>query len=239
MTNSDTNSDSFWINDPLILMDKNKITELWPKEGMRFDDKLNAISRVVLMMSLGALLVTKNFIFFVIGFISVSAVVLVYYLKKKNKLPLKNSGDGDGGGGDKEGFSNIDKLNKNKGINRVAKKLDKDRIMPSKKNPLMNIMLPEIQDNPKRHAAAMCDEDGVEKKINDATKKFVNKEKIFSNLGDSYMFDNSMRSFHAMPNTKIPNDQGAFADFCYGNMPSCKEGDTDMCEKKNFRYTNY
>ena len=59
------------------------------------------------------------------------------------------------------------------------------------------------------------------------------------NLGDSFMFDKSMRAFHAMPNTRIPNDQGAFANFCYGNMPSCKEGDKDMCEKNNFRYTNY
>jgi hypothetical protein len=227
MTYSDTHSDSFWINDPLILMDKNKIVEIWPKEGMRFDDKLNAISRIIIMMSLVALLVTKNNIFLVIGSVSVSAVVLVYYLKKKNKLPLKSdSRDKDS----REGFSNM-KL--------PDTVLDEKRIMPNKKNPLMNILLPEIQDNPKRPAAALCDDKGVEKKINDATKKFVNKEKIFSNLGDSFMFDNSMRSFHAMPNTKIPNDQGAFADFCYGNMPSCKEGDTDMCEKKNFRYANY
>jgi hypothetical protein len=236
MTYSDTHSDNFWINDPLILMDKNKIAEIWPKEGMRFDDKLNAISRIVIMMSLAALLVTKNNIFLVIGSVSVAAVVLVYYLKKKNKLPLNGAGAGAGAGagkGKQEGFSCM----KNPDI--ISNKLDKDRIMPSKQNPLMNVLLPEIQDNPKRHAAALCDELGVEKKINDATKKFVNKEKIFSNLGDSYMFDNSMRSFHAMPNTKIPNDQGAFADFCYGNMPSCKEGDKEMCEKKNFRYTNY
>ena len=41
-----------------------------------------------------------------------------------------------------------------------------------------------------------------------------------------------MRQFHTMPNTKIPNDQNAFAKFCYGDMKSCKDGD-DLCTRNN------
>jgi hypothetical protein len=226
-----TSSDSFWINDPLILMKQSKIKEIWPIEGMKFNDKLNAISRIVILLSLLAILLTKNYIFFVIGFISVSAVILVYYLKKYNKLPLDKNKKVTADIISKEGFSNIYVYNQCKEKSNM--------ILPTKTNPLMNILLPDINDNPTRSSASPCDADGIEKKINDETKKFVGKDKLFSNLGDSYTFDNSMRSFHAMPNTRIPNDQGAFADFCYGNMPSCKDGDNDMCEKKNFRYTNY
>ena len=46
---------------------------------------------------------------------------------------------------------------------------------------------------------------------------------------------NNMRNFHSMPNTTIPNGQKAFAEFCYGNMPSCKDGDGQQCSKINRR----
>ena len=54
---------------------------------------------------------------------------------------------------------------------------------------------------------------------------------LFKDLGDSMNFDQSMRSWYPMPNTQIPNDQKSFADFCYGDMPSCKEGSTLACSK--------
>ena len=34
----------------------------------------------------------------------------------------------------------------------------------------------------------------------------------------------SMRQWYPTANTNIPNDQKAFAEFCYGGMKSCKEG---------------
>ena len=50
------------------------------------------------------------------------------------------------------------------------------------------------------------------------------KKKLFSDLGDNYNFDFSMRNFYTNPNTTIPNDQGGFANFCFGDMVSAKEG---------------
>ena len=34
-------------------------------------------------------------------------------------------------------------------------------------------------------------------------------------------------------NTKIPSNQKGFAEFCYGDMPSCKEGNEFQCTKNN------
>ena len=45
-------------------------------------------------------------------------------------------------------------------------------------------------------------------------------------------FEHMSRNFYSMPNTQIPNNQGEFAKFCYGDMKSCKEGDGCM---KNMR----
>jgi hypothetical protein len=59
--------------------------------------------------------------------------------------------------------------------------------------------------------------------------------KLFSNLGDSCEFEHSMRNFYATPNTRVDNDQEAFAKFCYGDMRSCKEGDEFACSRNSTR----
>ena len=63
--------------------------------------------------------------------------------------------------------------------------------------------------------------------------------RLFVDLGDKLSFENSMRQFYPTANTSVPNDQTAFAEFCYGNMPSCKEGDGLQCIKDNPRWINY
>ena len=68
--------------------------------------------------------------------------------------------------------------------------------------------------------------------------KNTNKQ-LFGDLGEKFGFDQSMWQYYSTPNTKIPNDQGAFADFLYGDMPSCRGGDDIACVKDNFRYTLY
>ena len=66
-------------------------------------------------------------------------------------------------------------------------------------------------------------------------KKSRKDEKLYKNLGDNLTFQNSLRNFYSTPNTNIPNNQKDFAEFCYGNMASCKEGDEFMCEKNSGR----
>ena len=65
--------------------------------------------------------------------------------------------------------------------------------------------------------------------------------RLFKDLGDNMIFDQSMRAFYATPNTQIPNDQKAFAEFCYGDMISCKEGNAFACARNGSaaRWTNY
>lgn len=64
------------------------------------------------------------------------------------------------------------------------------------------------------------------------------RQKLFKNLGDSLDYDNFSRNFYTMPNTTNPNDQKAFAKFCYGDMKSCKEdacqGFMKSCKENNF-----
>jgi hypothetical protein len=66
--------------------------------------------------------------------------------------------------------------------------------------------------------------------VNDETEK-INK-KLFKDLGEAIEFEDSMRIWNTNPSTTIPNDQEAFAQFCFGSMKSCKTGDTYACSQQ-------
>lgn len=106
---------------------------------------------------------------------------------------------------------------------------------PTKQNPMMNVLLPEIQSNPQRHPAANSFDTFIEKLIN----KDGADPKIFGDLGDNISYAQSMRNFYTNPSTTIPNSQKDFADFCYGNMASCKDADYLQCYKNNERYVKF
>jgi len=103
---------------------------------------------------------------------------------------------------------------------------------PTKQNPMMNVLLPEIQNNPQRPPAANSGDTFIEKLIN----KDGADPKIFGDLGDNISYAQSMRNFYTNPSTTVPNSQKDFANFCYGNMASCKDNDYLQCYKNNERF---
>ena len=64
-------------------------------------------------------------------------------------------------------------------------------------------------------------------------------DKLFRDLGEQYVFEQSLRQFTSNPSTTIPNDQAGFAEFAYGSMVSCKEGNLFACARNLPKYTNY
>jgi len=204
----------FWVENPNILLNKSYITEIWPKDDFDLARKLNAITRIITIMGILGYYLTKS------PFIPVSAVVslivLVIIFKSKNKII-------------KEGFSNEIDNNNSPNLKEILKK---EFTMPTQKNPVMNILMNEYTDNPKRKPSAPIYNEHVHKEMNQKAKSKTDK-RLFKNLGDNISFENSMRNFYAMPNTEIPNNQKDFALFCYGNMPSCKDGDGLQCSKNN------
>jgi hypothetical protein len=114
----------------------------------------------------------------------------------------------------------------------------------------MNVLLTEIADNPDRKPAAPAFNASVDRDITKKTIDMVKKNfqdpnidvRLFKDLGDSFTLDQSMRTWYATPNTQIPNDQGGFADFCYGDMISCRdETNNEAACTRNMppRWTNY
>jgi hypothetical protein len=224
----------FWFKDPTILFKKGEINKLWPAETMTNQEKLNAISRLVIILTLLGLLITQSVKILITGLVTLGVIAFLDYTQneKDRKENTKNLVESV-----KEGFSNAN----------VRELTKEDFTSPTEKNPAMNVLLPEIKDNPNRKPAAPSFNPEVGKKMDDSVKDMVSEkfndskidERLFKDLGDNFNFDQSMRSFHPTANTQIPNDQKAFADFCYGDMISCKEGNAFACTRDNPRWTNY
>ena len=226
-----TENTNIWLNNPLILLKKGQINQIWPKENMNRNEKINAITRLVIILTILGFLVTQNSNFFITGIVTLGIIIMLYYARE-----YKNSNENNNGNSSSvEGFTNPKVYNALKG----------NFTNPTKTNPLMNVLLPEIQDDPKRKMAAPAYNRAVEKQINKNTEDFIVsnfdndpeiKKKLFSNLGDSLEFENfGQYNFYATANTRIPNDQKSFADFCYGDMISGKEGNDFALMKNNPR----
>ena len=218
-------SAAFWINDPLILINKNDFTQLWPTEEMSRNEKLNSISRSIIVLTLIGLLITQSFKMVLTGIVTLGIIILLFFIQN-NKENTK-----------KEEFSNINYIKQN-------------FTSPIQTNPVMNVMLTDYSDNPDKLPAAPAFVENVEEEINKQTKDFVVsefnnltsaenqniKDRLFCDLGDNFIFNQSMRTFYATPNTTIPNDQNAFANYCYGDMISCKEGNAIACSRSDPRW---
>ena len=175
-----------------------------------------------------------------LGVISLAMIALLYVTQSKATAKQLS-------GGKKEGFANY--ANYNTGRRRlqppVAASSSPSGLTfqaPTPQDPLMNVLLTDIKDHPNRPAAEPAFNPQVEHAINQSAQEFVVQDlggnpnledRLFRDLGDNYEFSNSMRNYFATPNTKIPNDQHAFAEYCYGAMISCKEGNMMACARAN------
>ncbi len=271
----------FWLSDPTVLLHKDHISELWPKSGTTLETKLNAGSRLVIILSLLGYLFTMNISFFIIGFITLAIIGGLYNVNNSH-VSIREAAASllkSGGGNDnkKEGFTGERENGKVGGDGVVSSRgiaVQGDFTAPTPTNPLMNVLLPEIKYAPDRANAMPAFSPQVEAQINESTKAYISTNfdassrntvqpvgsdsalaagsasegsqqseqesrdiynKLFSNLGDNCEFEHSMRNFYATPNTRVNNDQEAFAKFCYGDMRSCKEGDEFACSRNSTR----
>jgi len=240
----------FWSNDPTIIFNKDSILQLWPTSNLTFEAKLNAISRIVILLSLLGFLFTRKTHFLIIGAVTLAIIVSLYKFRKQQIVKALTQQD-------VEGFQ----VNNPKGlIGAIASSqmttnpvtletlLRSDFHPTTKKNPFGNVLLTDIMDQPNRKAAAPSFNPDVYDDINAATKKqtqmlnpgIINTNKqLYGDLYDSYTLDKSMMRFYSCANTRIASDQGAYADYLYGGMYSAKESTPEgamMRVKDNYRY---
>jgi Ca2+/Na+ antiporter len=232
----------FWSDDPNILFQQPYMFEFYPVPGMTYEQKLNAITRTILVISLVTFLLTQSVRFLVIGLVICIAIYMLHIYDKREKVKanLQKANGLDG----TEGFASnpvADYLNQMGPVPDVF-------TTPDSKNPFSNVLVTDYDYNPNKKPAPAAFVGSVSNSITDQAKKLVLEanpgqhdlaNKLFRDLGDEYVFEQSLRPFNSNPSTTIPNDQSAFADFLYGSMVSCKEGNPFACARNMSRHTNY
>jgi len=203
---------TFWLKNPSILLDKNEITEIWPAPSFLLERKLNAMTRLIIILSFLGYFFTKSINILLTSGITLVMLVVIYKTQKKQIF---------------EAFATKE-TNKEKITSIINEKCQ----TPTKNNPLMNVLPTDYTDNAKRKPAAPSYNENIEQEINEKVKANLDP-KLFRGLGDNLTFQHSMRTFNAQPATTIPNDQKSFREFLYGNMKSCKDGDEMQCTKNN------
>jgi hypothetical protein len=233
----------FWTNDPTILLNKDYIFELWPTPNMSYNQKLNAITRVIAILTILGFAVTMSVKILFVGVATIAAIFALYKMQKQKITPQILA----------EGFSNEVMMSSDTTTNPVTLEsaLKTDFKMGNKKNPFSNVLLTDIADDPQRKPAPPSFNPDVDEDIVRSTKKMVQElnpgiknaqKQLFGDLYNNFELDQSNRAFYSTANTKVANDQGAFGEFLYGYMPSAKESNADGALARvqdNYRYTLY
>jgi len=197
----------FWTED---------ITLLWkpiliPTDYMSFDEKMNALTRLVIFICLitGLVIQDINVILFMI--IIMVAIVVIYKYNEKTQTEIT------------EEFFNRNELDI---VNNSI------CVKPTDDNPMMNPDLTNIRDYEKYNISGACPSytDHIADKIDEIFDK-----SSFINSTDIYNTSLLKRQFYTVPGNKVPNEQNKFANWLYNRGPSCKENNEERCYSNMYR----
>jgi hypothetical protein len=246
----------FWSNEPTIIFNKEYIFELWPTINMCYEQKLNAITRLIILITILGYILTTSSRILVVGTLTL-AVIFILFNMRKQKLTKEimnqefNEYDNEA---INEGFSVYGNRESDNSITNpvTLEKVVKTEFKEgNKKNPFSNVLLTEITDEPNRKSAPPSFNPTIDEDITKNVKRAIQRmnpdikntnKQLFGDLWQNFELDQSNRAFFSTANTRVANDQGAFGKFLYGNMPSSKESGEAAAiqrEKDSYRYTLY
>ena len=211
----DERNDPFWSEDPKILIDRKRLIEFVPTSDMTWKERLNSLTRLAVYSSLLlAMYQGKSWPLY----IALAGVVIALFLFHFG--PKDNT---------QKEIKAPDEHPTSDSPNPFIPKNQPKCIPPTRNNPFMNVMQNEYVDNPTRPPA--CDYDDV--------KDQVEKQwsyNLYQDIDDAlWNRNNSQREWFTMPWTTIPNDQGAFANWCYKTGPTCKTDQTACLRYEDLR----
>ena len=244
-----TTTTTFWLADPKILFAPAEVSEVFPRPAsMSIEQQLNSLTRLLLLVTAVLSAVTGgDWRVLVVTALTLAAVCVFY---KYNYGRIRPAAAATEAAGQRESYQNrvvdaMDLAGQQKGISDAL--FDHAQLS----NPFGNVLLTDYVDNPTKKPAEPAHNDnflknssGVVIDYEDTVLKEAKQlviashpdqpdlvEKLFTDMSDNYIFEQSLRPFYSNPSTTIPNDQGGFADFCYGSMISCKDGNLFACAR--------
>lgn len=191
----------FWLDDPTILFNSDYITQLWPYSSMTHAEKMNAFTRLVIVLTLFGYALFNHHFIFLIGFIFIALIVYLHYSQPKT-----------------EGMANYYDLSEEKNIDD-KNPLGNVLISDYKYNPHKTQFNPKYSPDVERSI-----NETTKNMILQQNAGNKDASKLFSNIVDEFQFEQSMRPFYSNPVTTVDqkNEYSDVLDFMYGSMPSSK-----------------
>ena len=241
----------FWTNNPTILFNKEYIFELWPTTNMSYEQKLNAITRLVILITILGYILTMSHRILFVGVMTVLGIFILFTMRKQ-KITKEMANEGFNVKGNEETGMFDKKPNSYLNPVTLDNVLKTEFKEGNKKNPFSNVLLTQIMDDPERKSAPPSFNVDVDEDITKNVKRSVQmlnpsikntNKQLFGDLWQEFELDQSNRAFFSTANTNIqPGDQNSFGNFLYGDMPSSKGSDFAsgiQREKDSYRYTLY
>ena len=196
--------DKFWLDEPSILLRKDRFIEFYVSCDMSISERLNAITRFFIYISIILSLYFNNPKYLLIIILGLVITLLIYK-------------------GSKEKFNTCDD-----NINTKDPEIFNGKYTePTLDNPFMNpsVLDPKGLDSTgtKGKPPAMDYSSRTKESLEIKNKiKSAFEYNLYQDVGDLYSSQNSFRDFYTVPDT-TGNTGSGFKEFLYGNMKSAKE----------------
>ena len=209
---------TFWLDDINVLK---KYDELLPTNKMTFVEQLNALTRLCILIIIILCVFGKTDLLS-LPITVIILIIVIYYIFES-----------DSNGKKKELDRIIPKSNYS--LPEIREYENATRIMPTVDNPFMNPTIENFNTenkhiNPISYDDIDKDELKIDEKINEAFN--VN---LYKNIEDVFDNKNSQRQFFTVARN-IPNDQEAFAKWCYNFPDTCKVDQSRCLRYQDYRW---
>jgi len=184
----------FWIDNPKVLFQYKYIHEISINKDMNINQKLNALTRLIILLSLLGFICFNRSIFLVIGLLLIAAIVIFY---KREHIT--------------EGMTSRQGILPSNPLNNVLVTDYKENPHLKPNHPAYSVQVEDAINTSALSSIFLQNKDN----------KDIHKG--FGSSRDQFEFEQSMRPFFTTPvNTVDKVEYGDFLKFCYGSLPSDK-----------------
>jgi hypothetical protein len=139
----------FWYNDPNILFQPPYMYELFPMQNMTYEQKLNAVTRSVLLLTIVGIFFSRNLQIVAVSAITIFAIFIMYYYHEKERQKMESKKIVEEV---REGFDNPNPAMDYLKDNNMP--IDPNIFAPpSSANPFSNVLIPDYDFNPNKKPA--------------------------------------------------------------------------------------
>lgn len=244
MENQNIQHNKLWFNNINTLFTKDNFFEIIPVVNMNYNEKVNAITRFCMYLSLLLIVFTGNLNYLYLPICVVILFYVVHIFKPeqiKDQFTSKNSNNNhnhshahthnhnhsnndDSNNDNDEIIQTVSNQNTSQEEMNSEENLDNCR-QPTPNNPLMNLQISDITSDNNIRACNSSNKSIME----DIDKSF--DDRLY--LGSEVVYNTriNQRNFYTMPNTMPYNDQGSFAKWLYNTPVSCSMGNEQQLKQ--------